>query len=283
MSGELPGLEPPPPPPPVPLKLTAAEVATAVRRHYGAENDGLGPEWAVLDEFTLYPGPGYQRIDLFAIRAWRSRPKGHRRVAIEIKVSRSDLLSELSDPTKRAPFEKVSHQFFLACPAGLCRLDEVPDGVGLIEVTERGCRVAVQAPLRDPAPLPPEALVEAFRRASRVEARVRNANSDDAAAELVALRAQVASYERRLDTSRLALERERTRVRLLAQFVKDGLGDIDIPCACGQANLKRHGRGALGFAHADGSTCSSRWPLPPAQWIEGRLGLPPELPDEPAD
>src|SRR3954469_5191624 len=94
----------------------ADDIVAAVRRHYGAERDGVGPEWAALDEFSLRPGGGYRRIDLLVIRAWGGAPKGHERHAVEVKVSRSDLAAELASPHKSEPFREVVHRFYLAAP-----------------------------------------------------------------------------------------------------------------------------------------------------------------------
>src|SRR5665647_1641914 len=82
-----------------PVTLNAGDVAAAVRRRYGAERDGLGPEWACLDELTLGRFEmGERRADLFLVRAWSGQPKGHERHLVEVKVSRADLRAELAAP-----------------------------------------------------------------------------------------------------------------------------------------------------------------------------------------
>ena len=87
-------------------KVTAAQVLDALRRHYGLHRDGrlTAPEWAALAEFSVDLGVERPRCDLFVVRAWSGRPKGHERHAIEIKVSRTDLRNELVDPAKRQAF-----------------------------------------------------------------------------------------------------------------------------------------------------------------------------------
>jgi len=208
-------------------------VCTAVRRRYGCERDNLGPEWASLAEFTLRPGAGAQRIDLLMVRAWSGRPKGHERVAIEVKVSRSDFLAEVAAPHKRAPFEAISHRFYFATPAGLVRPDEMPAGCGLIEVTDRHSVVSVAAPRRaDPDPVPEEAFVEAFRRASRLEARIRHADGN--AEQVVSLTAEVASLTQSLTNRDTALSVERRRSRELLALLAD---EFDVLCARCQGPL----------------------------------------------
>lgn len=240
--------------------LSAADVVSAVRRHYGADRDGIGPEWGVLDEFSLAPGAGHQRIDLFAVRAWSGRPKGHERHAIEVKVSRSDLRNELARLGKAAPFEAVSHRFFLAVPAGLLRDDDpVPAHWGIYEVRRRGstftCRRTRQAERRDsPEDLGERASVEAFRRASRAEARIRAASevADDDPARIPALEKQLAAAQRAEVNAKAATRRERDRLRNLLSEISSVGGWV---CVCGAPIGRTPDRYGAAM-HADGSPCA---------------------------
>lgn len=225
--------------------MRAPEIVTALRRHYGAERDGIGPEWAALDEVEL-TGPGTRRIDLLLVRAWSGRPKGHERHAVEVKVSRADLRREL-DSGKWRPWAAVAHRFYLAVPDSL-NLDglDLPDTWGIYTVTSSGVRQTRRAKRHDdPAELPHRLVVEAFRRASRAEARIREAAAGDTAAELADARAQLAALTRKLDTAYGATERERDRVRaaldLAASIMPDG-----VVCRCGtEVKLtRRRGRGS---------------------------------------
>lgn len=112
-------------------------------------------EWLTLAEFN--------RIDLFAFRRWLDFPDAdlkarsgipgrfYRRVAYEIKVSRSDWRSEMRKPQKRAGAMALTHQFFFAVPDGLVRRDEVPVDCGLVTVAEDGAVKTVKhAPIRRP-------------------------------------------------------------------------------------------------------------------------------------
>lgn len=237
-------------------KMKAADVIASVRRHYGAERDGLGPEWAALEEFTLFPGGGYRRADLFLVRAWRSAPKGHERHTIEVKVSRSDLRAELAKPGKAAVFEEVSHRFWLATPHGLVKdIAELPAHWGLYEISPGGRVKKTRQAKRnnDPAPLPEGALVEAFRRAARAEARIRTAGEDDAAARVVDLEKQVASLQRSLHTARRAADRDKSALRSYLAEVALAGGWL---CVCGQRIKKTK----YTVEHADGTPC------PEAAW-----------------
>jgi hypothetical protein len=234
--------------------MRAEEVLAAVRRHYGCEEDGpMGTEWGALAEFTLAPGGGGQRIDLMLVRNWGGGPKGHERHAIEVKVSRGDLLAELKNPAKREPFERFAHRFWFATPAGLMKEGELPEGCGLLEVTDRGVRRTVVAPRREPAAIGHRSFVEAFRRASRAEARIRSAGkaktiemaggNATCAERLVAVEASLlrarsaeAAAKRRVDDHR---QRAKGAMALLGALHGEGV------CRCG-ARVKINLRGGRG-------------------------------------
>ncbi|HMM95350.1 hypothetical protein [Phycicoccus sp.] len=191
--------------------MTATEVADGVRRRYGCLNGHaqLPPEWAALEEFSLYPGGGRSRADLFLVKAWRSG--GHLRHGVEIKVSRSDLKHELDDLRKSEPIRSVCHEFWLATPKGLVHADDpIPADWGIYEVTPTATTVRRRAARNQtPEELPYSATVEAFRRAARAEARIRTAEDGDTAAQLVvALRERDAAV-----SSRIRAQNELTTAR----------------------------------------------------------------------
>jgi hypothetical protein len=135
--------------------VTSAEVIEALRRRHGRP----GYSWAFFSELRC--GTGWssrgvrnpeQRIDAWAISLWPSRGVGP--VAYEVKVSRADWLRELKQPRKRKQAMALSQEFFIAAPAGIVRPDELPEGCGLIEVTQdltsRVVAAAPQRPVADP-------------------------------------------------------------------------------------------------------------------------------------
>jgi hypothetical protein len=261
-------------------RMTAADVVAAVRRHFGAERDGYGPEWAALDEFTLAPGAGMGRCDLFLVRAWSGRPKGHERIAVEVKVSRSDLLNELKRPHKAEQFSRYAHRFYLACPAGMVHAeDPIPAHWGVFYVdapSERAlaadphaigtCREHRAAKRNDdPDLLPETALVEAFRRASRAEARLRTAGNDDPA-RIPGLEKALASSERAEHRAKESARAARSKFTEILHMVAKSGGWY---CRCGKAMTKPSaaaGRGLYGWGnHIDGTeTCepSAGRPIP---------------------
>lgn len=244
--------------------LTAADVVDRVRRHFGCQfDDGIGPEWAALTEFSLRPGAGDRRMDLLLVRTWPGRPKGHERIAVEVKVSKADFRQELANPSKRARFEAVTHRFYFAAPVGLITPDELPAGCGLLEASDRGIRRTVEAARTDAEPIPDGAFVEAFRRAGRSEARIRMAaaGTEDPAARVVQLEKDLAAATAARQRVDLALRREKDRVRAIVGHFN---AVMDAPCVCGQGLVRaeeRAGRySTQRFTHRDEVTCPHPYP-----------------------
>lgn len=68
----------------------------------------------------------------------------------EIKISRGDFLRD----DKWQEYMPLCHRFLFACPAGLLKPNEMPEGVGLIEVTEKGMTKITRRPLHRNIELP---------------------------------------------------------------------------------------------------------------------------------
>jgi hypothetical protein len=116
-----------------------------------------------LDGFALRvapsvsAGPGYQAgiAPHTALTSW----------ALEVKVSRSDFLAELAHPRKRDPALAIAHRFAFVTPAGLVKREEIPEGLGLIEVNSgRRAELRVRPSLMVPDP-PDWRLVASLARA----------------------------------------------------------------------------------------------------------------------
>lgn len=104
-----------------------------------ARHPTVKQEWAVFRELATETAGRGRTLDLFAINCWPS--SGFRAVAYEVKVSRSDFMREIADPSKRAPAEKLAGECYFATPPGLVRPDEVPEGWGLVECGGGGAKV----------------------------------------------------------------------------------------------------------------------------------------------
>lgn len=174
--------------------MRAEDVRRALYRHYAhryavlyevsTEAEGVAAYRAGVDEYVAsgatsalppYPVAFTRRIDALLVSP-------SERIAIEIKVSRSDFLADVRSPEKQAPWRALAHRHAFACPEGLIRPDEVPDGSGLLYVTpgrtrENGWRLAYwarRAPKGNrPIDLPPRTLLTLLRRCSYLEARAR--------------------------------------------------------------------------------------------------------------
>lgn len=239
--------------------MTATDVVAAVRRRFGCETDSFGPEWASLDELTGVGWTLHARADLFLVRAWSGRPKGHERIVVEVKVSRADLAAELANPDKLAVFAQYAHRTYFATPAGLVRdTDDLGPGVGLIEVLPGGgtreTRPSVRRP--NPDPLPEQVVVEVFRRAARSETRVRTATEDDPAALVVELRARLAAAERAEQTARAAASRDARRLESWLYYIARHGG---LPCTCGARMARSKDPTPRKPRHADGSPCPNQY------------------------
>lgn len=226
--------------------MTAGEVRAALRRHYGLTASDLAmEEWTLHDEVSLARFGGVT-IDMLAIRAWGGKPKGHERHAVEIKVSRADLARELRSGKWR-PWFDVTHRFYFAVPSSLTvSLGEIPDGCGLITISDRGyCSVDREATRRDPEPLDEVVWVDLARRASRLAERLRR--PVDPAAELAALQLEHARVAAALLRARSINDRLRHRLTLLL----NGIPQADVVCSTCQS--------AMTFRREPGHHRAWRW------------------------
>lgn len=133
-------------------KFSVHEVLDAIATRYHPPGS-----WLFLRELRLGTGHGKdseQRVDAWAMHLWPSRQ--NRRVAYEVKTSRSDLLRELRTPRKRTRALLRSNEFYFVVSEGLLTLEELPAECGLITATTLGLGLHVEitepAPWRDTPP-----------------------------------------------------------------------------------------------------------------------------------
>jgi hypothetical protein len=134
-------------------KLTSHDVCRLIAEHHGIK-DGTNTqnhEWSLFFELRNGTGHGAARyVDAFALNLWPS--KKHWRVAYEVKVSRSDFLSELKKPEKRSFAWDISNEFYFATLPGVAKPEELPEGCGLLVVNGnklKKVKPAVQRQARD--------------------------------------------------------------------------------------------------------------------------------------
>ena len=129
---------------------TAEQVYAALQLRYPSNQWGLFPQ---VRNATGYQMGGTPRTaDAMALNVWPSQ--GMPLHGIEIKVSRSDVLSELKKPEKSDPLAKYCHQWWLAVGSkALVDPSELPPTWGLLVPHGKGLRVAKKAQPMDPVPL----------------------------------------------------------------------------------------------------------------------------------
>jgi len=136
--------------------MTSADIRAALfnRRFKRRAGDGKwlygyapGVKWVQIAEFCPNLAGCTRWIDVFEMAMHDSDDL--RRIAYEIKVSRSDFLAEVKNPAKRSVAMMHSNQFFFVAPVGLIRDYELPQDCGLIEVDDNGkCEIKSNATVR---------------------------------------------------------------------------------------------------------------------------------------
>lgn len=90
----------------------------------------------------------------------------------EVKVSRSDWLTELRDPEKAEAFRPYMHHWWLVVPdASIVREGELPEGWGLMVLGPNGLRAKVKAPRLSPLPIPHDLAINLMAAAARTAYR----------------------------------------------------------------------------------------------------------------
>lgn len=127
---------------------TAETINRALFNHFATGG------WSVLFEVSAHTDAtvataGVRRIDVLLIRKARRMGIGlFELLAIEVKVSRADFLSDVRRPEKQAPWREVAHRHAYAVPEGLVSADEVPAESGLIVVSRKEGSQYVAHPVR---------------------------------------------------------------------------------------------------------------------------------------
>lgn len=145
------------------FKTTSAEVRGLLKKRFCA------PEWALFFEVGDATGGRASRwADAVAMNLWPSR--GLAINGFEIKVSRSDWLSEMRNPAKAEAIASKCDLWWLVAAEGVVQPGELPETWGLFEVTARGLVQRKQAKPRLPRPeLTREFMAAMIRRAGEVD------------------------------------------------------------------------------------------------------------------
>lgn len=159
-STDLPLLSPPPAA--SPEKVTSDDIRAALLKHYAP------PSHRVFFEVSNDTGTRASRwIDAVAVGIWPST--GHEIIGIEIKVSRSDWQREMKEPAKAQSLMRFCTRWFLVCPEGLVKPDELPATWGMLSYRGGSLRTKVTAKLLEPDPISPGFMMAVLRNANGID------------------------------------------------------------------------------------------------------------------
>lgn len=167
-------------------KYTERHMLDLLHQRYGTVNPGNGPRYACAEHVKNAAGFDAGRVaDFIAIDCWPSSGlelHGH-----EVKVSRSDWLTELKKPEKAEAFKRYMDRWWLVVPdAKIIKAGELPDGWGLLVLSKRRSmgswpdyhpriedrlRVATPAPQLNPEAIPRELLAPLLRSTAKTAKR----------------------------------------------------------------------------------------------------------------
>jgi hypothetical protein len=147
-------------PVPEPRKWTERDMLDLLHLRYTRNQHGNGPRYVMAEHVRNYCGfAGYRTItplrtaDALAVDLWPS--SGHVVHGFEVKVSRSDWLTELKDPEKAEAFKPYCDYWWLVVPDAAIVRDDLPPGWGLMTaVGTNGLRIRIRAPRLDRQPMP---------------------------------------------------------------------------------------------------------------------------------
>lgn len=205
-------------------RTSSTELLARLRRHY--LKPGPYPGGVFIPEVT-HEGHGARRVDALHVGFIRSR--GLHLVGHELKVSRSDWLRELDDPTKADVWASQCHAWYVVAPStAIVPSEELPNGWGLLVIDPRTkTRLRTVVPARVNPDVDPDwrTMLAVIKRLDTLHwaalAEARAAGSEGAQQELARLRAEASRLELQ---SPERLERELGELRSLVDELSAVLG-----------------------------------------------------------
>lgn len=190
------------------MSLTEREMLQRLYAHFS--------RWAMVTEVTTQDtserGAPDRRVDVLLLQR-------DRRMAVEVKVTRGDLLADVREPRKQAPWRRLCHQHAYAVPAGLASPGDVPAASGLLFVHEQQSAPsyhhatwARRAPVHKAEPLPPRTLHALLCRLAAAEAVRKGLVAVDTG-DPVELRERLALAERDRTNAQAEADRARERAK----------------------------------------------------------------------
>lgn len=165
---------------PVPevVKHTERSMLDLIHERYSKVNPGNGPRYVVAEHVRNQCGFGgswgtgpLRTADAMVVDLWPS--SGHLIHGFEIKVSRSDWLTELKDPEKAGAFKPYCDRWWLVVPDAAIVRDDLPAEWGLITLAKNGdtLRIHKQAPMLERQAMPFEMTAAWLRAAAKTAKR----------------------------------------------------------------------------------------------------------------
>jgi len=158
-------------------KVTERDMLDLLLARYTSHRPGaLADRWVRAEHVrSKLEGYGTKRIaDFIAADKWPGIPYGTKLAfhGHEVKVSRSDWLTELRDPEKAEAFRPHMHYWWLVVPnADIVKPGELPEGWGLMIQSGKVLRAKVRAPRLDPVPMPADLVMCLMAAAQRTAFR----------------------------------------------------------------------------------------------------------------
>jgi hypothetical protein len=212
--------------------------------------------YAVVTEMTVtlprpegwtYGIPLDRRVDVLLISA-------KERVAVEVKVTKADLVADVADPAKQDAWRAITHRHAYAVPKELLEtaLEVVPKTSGVIAVDLDSrfgvswARRIARDKDRQPDDLPAHVLQRMCWRLAQAEAHAKGYGWESTTESVEELRAQVKRLNRDLEIEtnrRERVEKERDRWRRFAAV------NVKPPCGtCGSPLLPRGRRDSMSMS-----------------------------------
>lgn len=155
-------------PTPTPIKATERDVLDALRNRY-TQAAGNGERYVLAEHVRDHGTFARRTADLMVRDMWQS--SGMVLHGFEVKVSRSDWLTELRDPTKAERFKRHCDYWWLAVSESSIVRDDLPEGWGLIVKSGDTMRIKHRAPRLTPEPMEPEMRVSLDRSIAKTARR----------------------------------------------------------------------------------------------------------------
>lgn len=183
------------PPQPTPTRETERTMLDRLRVRYGRTYKNgpyVGRQFVIAEKVATTPGGSHDsaRIaDAIVLDTWgcahheltaaeRERRNWRERYSVhgfEVKVSRSDWLTELADPSKAEAWARHCHYFWLVAADKSIVRDDLPASWGLLVPHGSSLRAVTKPKRRDPVPLTLAATISLARAVQRTEVSIAQA------------------------------------------------------------------------------------------------------------